>query len=129
MYFRRQRETYSRSEWRQAPDVADATDGRRDHDCRLHASGKLLSIRQVLQENYRAELNKSTRDDALIDFGRPYETSYFRMMKREVWSYRYVENNVNDLNFNFYELSLVRVATSGMRCTSNQGRRERFTTR
>ncbi|MEI5998607.1 hypothetical protein H3V53_15760 [Paraburkholderia bengalensis] len=89
-----------------------------------------MSIRQVLQENYRAELNKSTRDDALIDFGRPYETSYFRMMKREVWSYRYVENNVNDLNFNFYELSLVRVATSGMRCTSNQGvRRERFTTR
>ncbi len=89
-----------------------------------------MSIRQVLQENYRAELNKWTRDDVLIDFGRPFETSYFRMMKREVWSYRYVENNVNDLIFNFYEISLVRAAMSGMRCTSNQGvRREGFTTR
>jgi hypothetical protein len=124
MYFRRQRETYSRSERRQAPDAADATDGRRDRDCRLHASGKLLGIRQVLQENYRAELNKWTRDDVLINVGRPFETSC------EVWSYRYVENNVNDLIFNFYEISLVRAAMSGIRCTSNHGvRRERFTTR
>lgn len=67
-----------------------------------------MSIRQVLQENYRAELNKWTRDEVLTNCGRPFETSYFRMLKREVWSYRYVENNVNDLIFNFYASSLAR---------------------
>jgi hypothetical protein len=70
----------------------------------IDASGKVLSVRQVLQENefYRAEVGKWTHDDVLVNFGRPFETSYFSRMKREVWSYRYVENNINYLIFNFY---------------------------
>jgi hypothetical protein len=70
----------------------------------VDASGKVVSVRQVLQESefYRAEVNKWTRDDVLMNFGRPFETSYFKRMNREVWSYRYVENNINHLIFNFY---------------------------
>ncbi|SAL25822.1 hypothetical protein [Caballeronia humi] len=70
----------------------------------VDASGKVVSVRQVLQESefYRAEVNKWTREDVLMNFGRPFETSYFSRMKRDVWSYRYVENNINHLIFNFY---------------------------
>lgn len=70
----------------------------------IDASGKVQSIRQVLQENefYRAEVGKWTRDDMLINLGRPFETSHFSRTKREVWSYRYVENNINYLIFSFY---------------------------
>jgi len=68
------------------------------------ASGKMVSVRQVLQESefYRAEVGKWTRDDVLVNFGRPFETSYFPLMKREVWSYRYQESNVFYMIFNFY---------------------------
>jgi len=68
------------------------------------ASGKMVRSRQVLQDNefYRAEVGKWTQDDVLKNFGRPFETSYFRMMKREVWSYRYMENNIYYMIFNFY---------------------------
>lgn len=70
----------------------------------IDASGKVVSVRQVLQDNefYRAEVNKWTRNDVLINFGRPFETSYFKLMKREVWSYRYLENNVDYMIFHFY---------------------------
>jgi hypothetical protein len=70
----------------------------------IDAAGKVVSVRQVLQENefYRAEVGKWTRDDVLVNFGRPFETSYFRLMKREVWSYRYMENNIYYMIFNFY---------------------------
>jgi hypothetical protein len=63
----------------------------------IDASGKMQSIRQVLQENefYRTEVGKWTRDGVLIDFGRPFETSYFSRMKRVIWSYRYVEVTIN----------------------------------
>jgi hypothetical protein len=45
----------------------------------IDASGKVLSVRQVLQENefHRAEVGKWTRDDVLINFGRPFEDSVF----------------------------------------------------
>jgi len=70
----------------------------------IDASGKVVSVRQVLQDNefYRAEVNKWTRNDVLVNFGRPFETSYFKLMKREVWSYRYLENNVDYMIFHFY---------------------------
>jgi hypothetical protein len=70
----------------------------------LDASGHAVSVRQVLQEKefYRAEVGKWTRDDVLTAFGRPFETAYFKRMNREVWSYRYMENNVDHLIFNFY---------------------------
>lgn len=70
----------------------------------LDASGKMISARQVLKETefYRAEVNKWTRNDVMVAFGRPFETAYFKLMDREVWSYRYMESNVYHMIFNFY---------------------------
>ncbi|MFM0007891.1 MULTISPECIES: hypothetical protein [Paraburkholderia] len=70
----------------------------------IDASGKVLDVRQVLQDKefYRAEVGKWTRDDVLVNFGRPFETSYFKRVNREVWSYRYMENNIEHLIYNFY---------------------------
>ncbi|MGT2471808.1 hypothetical protein [Paraburkholderia terrae] len=70
----------------------------------LDASGNTISVRQVLQENefYRAEVNRWTRNDVMVAFGRPFETAYFKRMDREVWSYRYMENNINHMIFHFY---------------------------
>jgi hypothetical protein len=69
----------------------------------IDASGKIVDVRQVLQisEFNRAEIGKWTRNDVLINFGRPVETAFFRLSQREVWSYRYVENNITPLLFNF----------------------------
>lgn len=69
----------------------------------IDASGKIVNVRQVLQisEFNRAEIGTWTRNDVLINFGRPVETAFFRLSQREVWSYRYVENNITPLLFNF----------------------------
>ena len=70
----------------------------------IDAQGKVISVRQVLQpsEFYRAEIDKWTKQDVLVNFGRPEETAYFPLMKRDVWSYRYQEDGVWYLMFNFY---------------------------
>jgi hypothetical protein len=69
----------------------------------IDASGKIVDVRQVLQlsEFNRAEIGKWTRDDVLINFGRPVQTAFFRLSQREVWSYRYIENHITPLLFNF----------------------------
>jgi hypothetical protein len=70
----------------------------------IDAAGRVISVRQVLQpsEFYRAELGRWTKNDVLINFGRPEETAYFPLMKREVWSYRFLENGVWYQLFHFY---------------------------
>ncbi|AXF14943.1 hypothetical protein PQQ88_08200 [Paraburkholderia caledonica] len=70
----------------------------------IDASGKIVTVRQVLQPNefYRSEIGKWTRSDVLVNFGRPVETSYFPLMKREVWTYRYLEDNYWYMMFSFY---------------------------
>ncbi|MEZ2354627.1 hypothetical protein [Caballeronia sp. RCC_10] len=70
----------------------------------LDGSGKVISVREVLQENefYRAEVGRWTRDDVLVTFGRPFETAYFKRTDRAVRSYRYVESNINHMIFDFY---------------------------
>ncbi|ACC71195.1 hypothetical protein PPMP20_13920 [Paraburkholderia phymatum] len=70
----------------------------------IDASGKIVNVRQVLQPNefYRAEIGTWTRDDVLINFGRPVETNYFPLMKREVWTYRYLEDNYWYMMYSFY---------------------------
>jgi hypothetical protein len=70
----------------------------------IDSSGKILSVRQVLDENefYKAQIGTWTRKDVLINFGRPVETSYFPLMKREVWTYRYMEANVWYMMYSFY---------------------------
>jgi hypothetical protein len=79
----------------------------------IDASGKILSVRQVLQPNefYRAVIGTWTRNDVLVNFGRPVETSYFPLMKREVWTYRYLEDNVWYMMYSFYfdEQGIVRL--------------------
>jgi hypothetical protein len=70
----------------------------------VDASGKVLNVRQVLQvsEFYKVEVGKWTRDDVLVNFGKPEETAYFPLMKREVWSYRYMEDGVWYMLYHFY---------------------------
>jgi hypothetical protein len=70
----------------------------------IDASGKVVNVRQVLQisELYRAEIGKWTKHDVLINFGKPEETAYFPLMKREVWSYRYMEAGVWYQLYHFY---------------------------
>ncbi|MGF6572440.1 hypothetical protein ABH945_004561 [Paraburkholderia sp. GAS333] len=70
----------------------------------LDASGKVLGVRQVLRDSefHRAEIGKWTRNDVLVNFGRPFETGYFKRTNREVWSYRYMENNIEHLIYHFY---------------------------
>jgi hypothetical protein len=67
-------------------------------------TGKVQSLRQVLQpsEFYKAQIGQWTRRDVLVNFGRPVETSYFPLMKREVWTYRYLEANVWYMMYSFY---------------------------
>ncbi|HZZ09214.1 MAG TPA: hypothetical protein VFE79_00845 [Paraburkholderia sp.] len=70
----------------------------------IDAAGKIVNVRQVLQPNefYRAEIGKWTKSDVLVNFGRPVETAYFPLMKREVWTYRYLEDNVWYMMYSFY---------------------------
>jgi hypothetical protein len=70
----------------------------------IDATGKVINVRQVLQPNefYRAEIDKWTKNDVLVNFGKPEETAYFPLMKREVWSYRYQEDGVWYELFHFY---------------------------
>jgi len=70
----------------------------------IDAAGKIVNLRQVLQPNefYRAQVDKWTRTDVLVNFGRPMETTWFPMMQREVWTYRYLEDGVWYMLFHFY---------------------------
>jgi hypothetical protein len=70
----------------------------------VDASGKVINVRQVLDENefYKAQIGVWTKKDVLVNFGRPVETSYFPLMKREVWTYRYMEANVWYMMYSFY---------------------------
>jgi hypothetical protein len=70
----------------------------------IDGAGKIVTVRQVLQDNefYRAQIGTWTRSDVLANFGRPEDTSYFSLMKREVWTYRYMESNVWYMMYNFY---------------------------
>ena len=69
----------------------------------IDASGKIVNVRQVLQLNEfnRAEIGQWTRNDVLINFGRPVQTQFFRLSQREVWSYRYTESNIHHMLFSF----------------------------
>lgn len=70
----------------------------------VDASGKIVTVRQVLQpsEFYKAQIGTWTQKDVLVNFGRPVETAYFPLMKREVWTYRYLEDNVWYQLYHFY---------------------------
>ncbi|WP_449412713.1 hypothetical protein [Pandoraea soli] len=68
------------------------------------AQGRLLGTAQVLStpEFNKVEIDKWTKTDVLHHFGEPVETSYFPLMKREVWSYRFKQDDVWYSMMNFY---------------------------
>ncbi|WP_321904619.1 hypothetical protein [Paraburkholderia tropica] len=70
----------------------------------IDKNGKVVNVRQVLQPNefYKAEIGKWTRADVLVNFGRPVDTSYFPLMKKEAWTYRYLEDGVWYMLYSFY---------------------------
>lgn len=70
----------------------------------VDASGHVVSIGQVLtNESFaQAQIGTWTRADVLSHFGHPFETSYFPLMKRQVWSYRYMDSDVWYMIYNFY---------------------------
>jgi hypothetical protein len=70
----------------------------------LDGNGKVLNVRQVLQPNefYKAQIGTWTRTDVLVNFGRPEETAYFPLMKRDAWTYRYLEDGVWYMLYSFY---------------------------
>ncbi|KIG04698.1 hypothetical protein [Caballeronia concitans] len=70
----------------------------------VDAAGRIVSVRQVLDDSefYKAQIGTWTKDDVLVNFGRPVETSYFPLMKREVWTYRYMEANFWYMMYSFY---------------------------
>ncbi len=79
----------------------------------VDASGKIVNVRQVLDESefYKAQIGVWTKKDVLVNFGRPVETSYFPLMKREIWTYRYMEANILYMMYSFYfdEQGIVRL--------------------
>jgi hypothetical protein len=70
----------------------------------LDASGKLVSFRQILTTMDFAQIrvDASTQKDVLQTFGKPEETTYFRLMDRQVWSYRFKHEGVWPSLMNFY---------------------------
>jgi hypothetical protein len=70
----------------------------------IDGAGKIVTVRQVLDDNefYKAQIGTWTKSDVLVNFGRPVETSYYPLMKRQVWTYRYMESNVWYMMYSFY---------------------------
>jgi hypothetical protein len=66
--------------------------------------GRLVNLDQMLtQQNFaRVIVGQWTKHDVQVWFGLPEETAYFPLMKREVWSYRYMDSNVWYMLYHFY---------------------------
>lgn len=66
-------------------------------------SGKVIVVQQVLTNElfYQAVMDKWTQQDVLAHFGKPVEKMYFPLMKRAVWSYRYMDAGVWYMMYNF----------------------------
>ena len=70
----------------------------------VSADGKIESVRQVLQTGAfnQAQVGTWTKQDVLVHFGRPAESSSVPKAGEEVWSYRYRVAGVWHLLYNFY---------------------------
>lgn len=70
----------------------------------VSADGRIESVRQVLQpgEFSQAQVGTWTKHDVLVHFGRPAESKDVPRAGEEVWSYRYQEDGVWHLLYNFY---------------------------
>ena len=70
----------------------------------LDAHGRVVNIKQVLtsEEFGQAKIGQWTTQDVLVRFGRPAETAYFPLMRRHVWSYRFLQDGVWYSMMHFY---------------------------
>lgn len=70
----------------------------------IDAQGRVRDVKEVLtsREFAKAEIGKWTQHDVLVHFGKPVETSYFPLMKREVWTYRFKQDDVWNTLMHFY---------------------------
>lgn len=72
--------------------------GQATYMARVGADGRVTSFEQVLTDEKfgTVELGKTTRNDILVTFGAPLETSYLPLKDYEVWTYAYKESGVWD---------------------------------
>lgn len=71
----------------------------------FNPEGALISFKDMLQtsELYKAQINVWTKKDVEQHFGEPAEPKvYFQRMKREVWSYRFMQDNFWHMLYYFY---------------------------
>jgi hypothetical protein len=70
--------------------------GQHAYMARLGPDGRLQSFEQVLTDEKfgTVVLGKTTRNEILVSFGAPRETSYLPLKDYEVWSYAYKESGV-----------------------------------
>lgn len=70
----------------------------------IDAQGHVLAVKQVLSmpEFAKVELGKWRKEDILHHFGKPVETSAFPRMQRDVWTYRFKQDDTWDSMMNFY---------------------------
>lgn len=79
--------------------------GRYVYAAEFDTNGNLTDFRQVLTtlELYKAQLGVWTKRDVAERFGLPREpTQYFPLMRREVWSYRFLHEDNWPSLFHFY---------------------------
>lgn len=59
----------------------------------IDPDGRVVSVRQMLtaEELGMARIGEWTMQDVLVHFGKPTESSYFPLMRRKVWSYRFAD--------------------------------------
>src|SRR5262249_43150870 len=70
----------------------------------IDSGGHVVSVRQVMtaEELGQARIGRWNMQDVLFHFGKPAETSYFPLMRRTVWSYRFAEDSTSFSTMHFY---------------------------
>lgn len=83
----------------------------------IGADGRLSRFEQVLTGAKFAtiKIDHATKDDVLRTIGHPAEVSYLTLRDYEVWSYRYLENDVwySMMNVMFDRGGIVRMMQNG----------------
>ena len=84
---------------------------------RIGADGRLKSWEQVLTTEKFAAVKpgQTTKQQVLLTFGKPAETTYLSLPDLLVWSYRYKEDGVRDsmMHVHFDRAGIVRMMQNG----------------
>jgi len=70
----------------------------------IDPGGFVVSVRQVLtaEELGQATIGQWNMHDVQLHFGNPGQTSYYPLMRRTVWSYRFAEDSTSYSTMHFY---------------------------